>query len=66
VITSINGAPVMRSNDFATMIAAMAPSTTAYLSTFRDGQMIEVKLMVGSGKCPSGQHGGVLVPARPS
>jgi membrane-associated protease RseP (regulator of RpoE activity) len=58
VVTAINGSPVMRSSDFATMIAAMAPNTTAYLSTFRDGQMIEVKLMVGSGKCPSGQRGG--------
>jgi S1-C subfamily serine protease len=58
VITAVNGSPVMRSGDFAATIAAMAPNTTAYLSTFRDGQMIEVKLMVGSGKCPSGQRGG--------
>ncbi len=58
VITSVNGSPVMRSADFAAMIAAMAPNTTVYLSTFRDGQMIEVKLMVGSGRCPSGQRGG--------
>jgi hypothetical protein len=27
------------------------------LSTSRDGQTIEVMLMVGSGKCPSEQHG---------
>jgi serine protease Do len=58
VITAVNGSPVMRSSDFAAMIAVMAPSTTAYLSTFRDGQMIEVKLVVSSGKCPSGQRGG--------
>jgi S1-C subfamily serine protease len=58
VVTAVNGSPVMRSGDFAAMIAAMAPSTTVHLSTFRDGQMIEVKLMIGSGKCPSGQRGG--------
>jgi serine protease Do len=64
VITAVNGSPVMRSSDFATMIAAIAPNTTAYLSTSRDGQTIEVTVMVGSGKCPSAQHGRVLVPAR--
>jgi membrane-associated protease RseP (regulator of RpoE activity) len=63
VITAINGSPVMRSGDFAAMIAALAPNTTAYLSTSRDGQAIEVMLMTGSGKCPSAQHGGVLIPA---
>jgi serine protease Do len=62
VVTAINGSPVMRSSDFATRIAAIAPNTTANLSTSRDGQTIEVMLMVGSGKCPSEQHGGVLYP----
>jgi serine protease Do len=61
VITAINGSPVMRSSDFAAMIAALAPNTTAYLSTSRDGQTIEVMLMTGAGKCPSEQHGGVPV-----
>ncbi len=63
VITAINGSPVMRSSDFAAMIAALAPNTTAYLTTSRDGQTIEVMLMTGSGKCPGAQHGGVLIPA---
>jgi S1-C subfamily serine protease len=63
VITAINGSPVMRSGDFAAMIAALAPNTTATLSTSRDGQTIEVMLMTGSGKCPSARHGGVLIPA---
>jgi S1-C subfamily serine protease len=64
VITAINGSPVMRSSDFAAMIAALAPNTTAYLSTSRDGQTIEVMLMTGSGKCPSEEHGGALIPAK--
>jgi serine protease Do len=63
VITAVNGSPVMRSSDFAAMIAALAPSTTTYLSTSRDGQTIEVMLMTGSGKCPGEQHGGVLISA---
>jgi S1-C subfamily serine protease len=66
VITSINGAPVVRASDFATMISAIAPSTIVHLTTYRDGQMIEVKLMLGATKCLSEQHGGVLVPARSS
>jgi S1-C subfamily serine protease len=63
VITAINGTPVMRSSDFAAMISTRAPNSTVYLSTFRDGQMIEVQLVLGSGKCPSGQRG-MLIPAR--
>jgi serine protease Do len=64
VITRINGTPIIKASDFAAMISAMSPETIVSLSTYRDGQMIEVKLMLGSGKCPSGQHGGVLAPAR--
>jgi len=64
VITRINGMPIMKTSDFAAMISAMSPETIVSLSTYRDGQMIEVKLTLGSGKCPSGQHGGVLVPVR--
>jgi serine protease Do len=52
VITSINGSPIMRSGDFAAMISAMAPNTLVYFNTFRDGQMIELKVTLGSGKCP--------------
>src|SRR5271154_3934953 len=36
VITTVNGSPVMHTGDLAAMIAAMAPSTTVHLSTFRD------------------------------
>jgi S1-C subfamily serine protease len=59
VVTAINGALVMRSSDFAGMVAAYAPETRVDLSTFRDGQMIVVKVMLGSGKCPTEQRGGV-------
>jgi serine protease Do len=60
VVTAINGMPIMRSSDFAGMIAAYAPNTRLDLDTFRDGQMIVVKVVLGSGKCPSQQRGGGL------
>jgi serine protease Do len=66
VITAINGTPVMRSSDFAGMISAMAPNSTVFLSTFRDGQMIELRVVLGSGKCANERRGGLLIPARSS
>jgi S1-C subfamily serine protease len=59
VVTAVNGAPIARWSDFDGMIAAYAPDTRVELSTFRDGQMIEVKVVLGSGKCPSERRGGV-------
>jgi serine protease Do len=58
VVTAINGTPIMRWSDFAGMIAAYAPDTRIDLTTFRDGQMIVVKVVLGSGKCPSQRRGG--------
>jgi S1-C subfamily serine protease len=55
VITEINGLPLMRSNDFATIIATKAPGTTVYLSTWRNGMFIRVALMLGSSKCSDEQ-----------
>jgi serine protease Do len=56
VITSINGAAIERAGDFDTMIAGMAPETIVHLATFRDGQRIELPVMLGSGKCPRAQQ----------
>jgi len=55
VITEINGLPLMRSNDFATIIATKAPGTTVYLSTWRNGMLIKVALTLGSSKCRNEQ-----------
>jgi hypothetical protein len=41
----------MRATDFGKIIAAMAPGTSAYLSTWRDGQPREVTLVLGSTSC---------------
>jgi S1-C subfamily serine protease len=66
VITSINGTNIDEASDFAKMIAGMAPETIVHLATYRDGQPMELQLMLGSGKCPRAQHGGLPVVARQS
>jgi S1-C subfamily serine protease len=66
VITSINGANIDEASGFAKMIAGMAPETIVHLATYRDGQAMELQVMLGSGKCPPAQHGGLPVLARRS
>jgi S1-C subfamily serine protease len=56
VITSINGATIERAGDFDAMIAGMAPETIVHLATYRDGQRIELPVMLGSGKCRLAQQ----------
>ena len=51
VLTAINGSPLMLSSDFAGIISEMAPGTTVHLSTWRDGELIEVRLVLGSAQC---------------
>ena len=52
VITAINGSPLMRSSDFTPIIAAMAPGLMVYLTTWRNGQLIQVSLTLASSQCP--------------
>jgi S1-C subfamily serine protease len=66
VIVSMNGTNIEKASDFATMIAEMAPETIVHLATYRDGQPMEFHVMLGSGKCPHAQHGGLPVLARES
>jgi serine protease Do len=51
VLTAINGSPLMRSTDFAGIISMMAPGTSVYLNTWRDGEEMQVKLTLGSAQC---------------
>ena len=51
VITAINGTPLESWSDFAPTISAMAPGTNAYLTTYRDGQLMERTVTLGSSKC---------------
>ena len=56
MITSINGTNIEKAADFAKIIAEMAPETIVHLQTYRDGQIIERQIMLGSGKCPPAQQ----------
>jgi serine protease Do len=56
VVTAINGATIEKASDFATMIAGMAPDTIIHLATYRDGQLKELPVVLGSGKCPLAQQ----------
>jgi S1-C subfamily serine protease len=51
VLTTINGESLKSWNDFEPTIAAMAPGTTIYLNTYRDGQLIERKVTLGYSRC---------------
>jgi S1-C subfamily serine protease len=52
VVTAINGSPLGNWSDFIPTISAMAPGTDVYLTTYRDEQLIEVKVTIGSFECP--------------
>jgi serine protease Do len=51
VVTLINGLKLSSSSDFATAISKFAPGTTVNLTTWRNGQLIEVAVTLGSSKC---------------
>jgi serine protease Do len=51
VLTAINGSPLMQSSDFAKIISAMAPGTAVYFDTSRNGEAMQVKLILGSALC---------------
>jgi S1-C subfamily serine protease len=53
VVTSINGLLLSSWSDFATTISQFAPGTTVNLTTWRNGQLIEVAVTLGSSKCPA-------------
>jgi serine protease Do len=52
VVTAINGSPLRSWSDFASTISMMAPGTDVYLTTYRNTQLIETKVTLGSSKCP--------------
>ena len=58
VITAINGAPLVDSRNFAGMISRRAPRSVIYLTIFRNGQLLEIKVTLGYASCnlPAGAH----------
>jgi S1-C subfamily serine protease len=56
VLTAVDGTPVANWRDFAATIAKMAPGTTVYLTTWRNRELIDVPVRLGSSKCPAGRR----------
>jgi S1-C subfamily serine protease len=56
VLTAVNGTPVAHWRDFAATIAKIAPSTIVYLTTWRNRELIDVPVRLGSSKCPAGRR----------
>jgi C-terminal processing protease CtpA/Prc len=54
VLTTINGAPLMQSTDFANIISSMAPGTPVYFDTSRNGEPKQVTVILGSTQCRGG------------
>jgi S1-C subfamily serine protease len=52
VVTTINGSPLHSWRDFAPTIAAFAPNTTIYLTTWRSRQLIDRRVVLGRTSCP--------------
>jgi hypothetical protein len=42
----------MTSGDFAGIIGAMAPGDMVHLSTWRNGELIELAVILAAGQCP--------------
>jgi serine protease Do len=51
VLTAINGNPLMVSSNFAGIISMMAPGTSVSLNTSRNGEAMQLNLVLGSAQC---------------
>jgi len=58
VITAINGTPLARARDFATIISNRAPPSRIHLTIYRNGELMDFKVRVGYSNCKhrSGAH----------
>ncbi|MGO9699687.1 MAG: S1C family serine protease [Xanthobacteraceae bacterium] len=54
VVTAINGAPLTSWRDFATAISTLAPGTVVHLTTYRNRELIDVRVRVAWSKCANG------------
>jgi S1-C subfamily serine protease len=51
VLTAINGSPLMHASDFAATISMTAPGTSVYFNTSRNGEALQITLILGSTPC---------------
>ena len=54
VVTTINGVPLTSWHDFATAISMLAPGTVVHLTTYRNRELIDVRVRVAWSKCANG------------
>jgi hypothetical protein len=57
VVTAVNGMAVGQVGDFAKAISELAPGALVDLTMFRNGELMELRLMLGSSKCTSERQG---------
>jgi predicted metalloprotease with PDZ domain len=57
VITAINGMALAHSGDFAKAISEIAPGALVYLTMFRNGELMDIRLMLGSSACTNERQG---------
>jgi S1-C subfamily serine protease len=53
VVTSVNGTAIAQAADFTAMISQLAPGSLVSLVTYRNGQLIEFRLVATSSTCPT-------------
>lgn len=54
VVTAINGAPLASWRDFAKAISTLAPGTIVHLTTYRNRELIDVRVRLAWSKCANG------------
>jgi serine protease Do len=54
VLTAINGSPLEHASDFAGIISMMAPGTPVSLDISRNGEAMQLTVILGSTRCGTG------------
>jgi hypothetical protein len=57
VVTAINGSPLRRASDLEAIISKISPGSLVYLTTFRNRQLMEPRLMLGAAACLPANEG---------
>ena len=60
VVIAVDGISFRHSDEFAAMVSRKSPGSLIHLTTFRNGELMEVRLTLRSGNCPRQQNGGTL------
>ncbi len=61
VVIAVDGISFRQSDEFAAMVSRKSPGSLIHLTTFRNGELMEVRLTLRSGNCPRQQNGAVSI-----